>query len=157
MGQALTVRMATDRFLLDVRLCHFGIHPTEHPTSCGLLQTSVILLSSRVTVKPLVAASSSPKGKQIAHASPQDLSKASLTRHPGYSGGRMKSWLVMLVLVAGAGLFESGYATGQGRFGQPRTVIHVVSVRWTPGVSDTDKVNVLEGVKKMAASIPGVR
>jgi hypothetical protein len=71
----------------------------------------------------------------------------------------MKTWLVTLALIAGSGLglFEAGYAMGQSRFGQPKTVIHVVSVHWKPGVSDTDKGKVLEGVKKMAASIAGVK
>lgn len=67
-----------------------------------------------------------------------------------------------LVLIATAtltalGLFQAGYATGQSRFRQPKTVIHLVSVQWKPGVSAIDKKNVLEGVKKMAASIPGVQ
>lgn len=55
------------------------------------------------------------------------------------------------------GLFASGYVTGQNRFGQPKTIIHVVEIKWNPGVSDADKRKVLAGVKEMAGKIPGIK
>jgi Stress responsive A/B Barrel Domain len=74
----------------------------------------------------------------------------------------MRSRFVKLALVAGSGLaalglLEAGYAMGQSRFAQPKTVIHVVSVQWKRDVSDTDKEKVFRGVKKMAGSIPGIK
>ncbi len=65
-------------------------------------------------------------------------------------------WAVGIIAVS-AGLFASGYAAGQNRFGQPKTIIHVVEIKWNPGVSAADKQRVLAGVKEMAAKIPGIK
>lgn len=54
-------------------------------------------------------------------------------------------------------LFASGYVAGQNRFGQPKTIIHVVEIKWNPGVPSAEKERVLAGVKEMAAKIPGVK
>jgi hypothetical protein len=64
------------------------------------------------------------------------------------------------VLAAGlcaAGLFASGYVAGQQRVGQPHTIIHLVEVKWNPGVSEAEKQQAMNGVKQMAARIPGIR
>jgi hypothetical protein len=54
-------------------------------------------------------------------------------------------------------LFTGGYVAGQNKFGQPKTIIHMVILKWKPGVSDSDKQKALEGVKEMAAKVPGVK
>jgi hypothetical protein len=54
-------------------------------------------------------------------------------------------------------LFAGGYVAGQNKFGQPKTIIHMVILKWRPGVADADKQRALEGVKEMAAKIPGVK
>jgi len=64
---------------------------------------------------------------------------------------------VVGIIAFSAGLFASGYAAGQNRFGQPKTIIHVVEIKWNPGVSAADKQRVLAGVKEMAAKIPGIK
>ena len=61
-----------------------------------------------------------------------------------------------LVLLA-IGLFAGGYVAGQNKFGQPKTIIHMVILKWRPGVADADKQRALEGVKEMAAKVPGVK
>jgi hypothetical protein len=53
-------------------------------------------------------------------------------------------------------LFAGGYVAGQNRVGQPKTIIHVVEIKWLPGVSDEQKARVLAGVKDVAARVPGV-
>lgn len=53
--------------------------------------------------------------------------------------------------------FTTGYMLGHTTVGQPKTVIHAVSIQWHQGVSDAEKQKVLEGVKDMAASMPGVK
>jgi len=55
------------------------------------------------------------------------------------------------------GLFASGYVAGQNRFGQPKTIIHVVEIKWNPGVSMADRQRVLAGVKEMAGKMPGIK
>ena len=55
------------------------------------------------------------------------------------------------------GLFSSGYLAGQNKFGQPKTVLHLSIIKWNANASDADKQRALEGVKEMAAKIPGIK
>jgi Stress responsive A/B Barrel Domain len=75
-----------------------------------------------------------------------------------------KNGLVKIGL--GAALFLAGAAAGtwhtrsvdaQNRFGQPKTVVHVVVYKWKNTASQDDKDQALKGIKTMAAQIPGVR
>jgi hypothetical protein len=59
--------------------------------------------------------------------------------------------------ILAAALFASGYVAGQNRFGQPKTIIHLVELKWNPGVTDEQKQDVINGVKDMAAKIPGIK
>ncbi|MGH9712893.1 MAG: Dabb family protein [Candidatus Acidiferrales bacterium] len=54
-------------------------------------------------------------------------------------------------------LFTSGYLAGQNKFGQPKTVLHLTIIKWNPTASDADKQRALEGVREMAAKIPGIK
>jgi hypothetical protein len=69
----------------------------------------------------------------------------------------LKLELMVVAVLSVFGLLATGYAMGQSKFLQPKTVIHAVSIRWKPGVSDAEKAKVLDGVKQMAAAIPGVK
>ena len=72
-----------------------------------------------------------------------------------------------LAKIAGAvAVFASGVAAGnwhaqsvaaQNRFGQPKTVVHVVVYKWKNTSSQNDKDEALAGIKTMAAKIPGVK
>jgi hypothetical protein len=62
----------------------------------------------------------------------------------------------LAVLIA-ASLFTAGYVAGQHKFGTPSTIIHVSLIKWKEGVPDSEKQKALEGVKKMAAAIPGIK
>ena len=68
-----------------------------------------------------------------------------------------KATIIVGGAVAALALFASGFIAGRNKFGQPKTIIHMVILKWNPGVSDTDKQGALEGVKDMAAKIPGVK
>jgi hypothetical protein len=50
-----------------------------------------------------------------------------------------------------------GWLAAQNRFGTPKTIIHVSVIQWKEGVSDADKKKALDGVKEMAAKIPGIK
>jgi len=54
-------------------------------------------------------------------------------------------------------LFFAGYAAGQNQFGQPKTVLQVSLIKFNQGVSDADGQKVIDGVRKMAAQIPGIK
>jgi len=73
---------------------------------------------------------------------------------------------VFLKIAAGAVLFAAGMAAGnwnaesvaaQNRFGQPKTVVHVVVYKWKSTTSQNDKDQALAGIKNMAAKIPGIK
>jgi Stress responsive A/B Barrel Domain len=60
-------------------------------------------------------------------------------------------------VLAAAALFSGGYVAGQNRFGQPKTILHVVELKWSPVASDADKQKAIEGIKDMATKIPGIK
>lgn len=70
----------------------------------------------------------------------------------------MKSKLAKILCFAGIFvIFAAGYAAGANRYGMPKTVLHVVIIQWKPGSSLADRQKVIEGVRRMAADIPGIR
>ena len=69
-------------------------------------------------------------------------------------------------IVGGAVLFAGGVAAGhwhaqsvaaQNRFGQPKTVVHVVVYKWKNTTSQDDKDQALTGIKTLAAKVPGIK
>ena len=63
-----------------------------------------------------------------------------------------------ILTVAGAiGLFAAGVLFGANKFNQPKTLVHVVTIQWNDGTTDAQKQAVYDGVRKMAAEIPGIR
>jgi Stress responsive A/B Barrel Domain len=75
-----------------------------------------------------------------------------------------RHWLFKAV--PGLALFLAGLAAGtwharrveaQNRFGQPKTVIHVVVYKWKNTASQDDKNQALAGIKTMAGKIPGIK
>jgi hypothetical protein len=49
------------------------------------------------------------------------------------------------------------WVVAQNSFGTPKTIIHVSVIQWKEGVSAADKKRALDGVKEMAAKIPGMK
>ncbi len=49
------------------------------------------------------------------------------------------------------------WLVAQNRAGTPKTIIHVSVIQWKEGVSAAEKQKVLDGVKDMAAKIPGIK
>ena len=63
----------------------------------------------------------------------------------------------VLGTVAALGLFAAGLVYGANKFGQPKSLIHVVTIQWADDATDAQKQAVYEGVRKMAGEIPGIR
>jgi hypothetical protein len=61
---------------------------------------------------------------------------------------------VMLVAVASALVLV---ALGANKFGTPRSIVHVVTILWKEDSTPEQQQASLEGVKKMAAEIPGIK
>lgn len=66
-------------------------------------------------------------------------------------------WRKVALLAAAVILFGAGYAAGANRYGMPKTILHVVIIQWKPGVTPAQKRKVIDGVRQMAARIPGIR
>ena len=69
-------------------------------------------------------------------------------------------------VVLGAVLFAAGMAAGslhtgsvsaQNRFGQPKTVLHIVIYKFKDTTSNYDRENAINGIKDMARKIPGIK
>ena len=67
---------------------------------------------------------------------------------------RIQARLIVLGFVT---VFLVGVAVGQHTFGQPKTVLHVVALQWTPEATEADKQKAIDGIKTMAAAIPGIQ
>lgn len=67
-----------------------------------------------------------------------------------------KTAKILAAMLCAAALFAGGYVAGQNRFGQPKTIIHLVEVKWNPGVTEAQKQEVMAGVRRMAARVPGI-
>ena len=72
----------------------------------------------------------------------------------------------LVQIALGALIFVAGVATGslhaksaaaQNKFGQPKTVLHFVVYKFKDATSNYDRENAINGIKEMAAKIPGVR
>jgi len=56
-----------------------------------------------------------------------------------------------------AGLLHARSAAVQNRFGQPKTVLHVVVYKFKDNVSNYDREKAINGIKDMAGKIPGIK
>ena len=45
---------------------------------------------------------------------------------------------------------------GQNKFGQPKTILHVMAVKWKPDSTAEQRQKAIDGVKTMASEIPGI-
>ena len=53
-------------------------------------------------------------------------------------------------------VFALGISLGQNKFRQPKTLLHVVTVKWKTDSTPEQQMKAIEGVKTMAAKIPGI-
>ena len=69
-------------------------------------------------------------------------------------------------IALGATLFIAGVATGslrarsvaaQNKFGQPKTVLHVVVYKFKDSTPENDRRQVIEGIKDVAKKVPGIK
>ena len=72
----------------------------------------------------------------------------------------------MIQIAAACALFLAGRAAGSlapqhvsalNKFGQPKTVIHVVAYKFRDATSQNDQDQAIAGIKDMAAKIPGIK
>jgi len=69
----------------------------------------------------------------------------------------MRSFRVLVSVLTLAVVFLAGLAVGQNQYGQPKTVLHVVALKWKADATDEQKQKAIDGIKEMAATIPGIK
>ena len=67
--------------------------------------------------------------------------------------------LGMTLFAAGisVGSLRAGNVSAQNKFGQPKTVLHVVVYKFKDATSENDRQKALDGIKNLARKIPGVK
>ena len=63
------------------------------------------------------------------------------------------------ILVAAVTLvaFCAGVLMAANKFGKPKSVVHVVTIKWKDGTTDEQIKAAVDGVEKVAASYPGIK
>jgi antibiotic biosynthesis monooxygenase (ABM) superfamily enzyme len=54
-------------------------------------------------------------------------------------------------------VFALGVTLGQNKYGQPKTIIHTVALKWKADSTPAARQAALDGIKTMAAKIPGIK
>ena len=54
-------------------------------------------------------------------------------------------------------LFGAGILVGANKFGQPKSVLHVVTVKWKADSTQEQRDGAITGIAKMASQVPGMK
>lgn len=61
-----------------------------------------------------------------------------------------------LLICALIAVFALGVVIGQNKFNQPKSILHVVTVKWNADSTAEQRQAAIDGVKTMASQIPGM-
>ena len=61
-----------------------------------------------------------------------------------------------LLLCAIATVFALGVVAAQNKFGQPKSILHIITVQWNAESTAEQRQAAIDGVKTMASQIPGL-
>jgi hypothetical protein len=62
-----------------------------------------------------------------------------------------------ILIFTAAVIFCAGILVGQNKYGTPSTLLHVVTVQWKADSTAEQQAAAIDGVKTMAAAIPGIK
>jgi hypothetical protein len=62
----------------------------------------------------------------------------------------------ILLFCATATVLALGVAAGQNKFGQPKSILHIITVQWTAESTPEQRQAAIDGVKTMASQVPGI-
>jgi antibiotic biosynthesis monooxygenase (ABM) superfamily enzyme len=62
----------------------------------------------------------------------------------------------VLLVCALAAVFALGVVAGQNKFGQPKSILHVITVKWNAESTPAQRQAAIDGVKTMASKFPGI-
>ena len=63
----------------------------------------------------------------------------------------------IVLVFAAAAIFAAGLLVGANTFSAPSSVLHVVAVQWKAESTPEQQSAAIEGVRKMAAQVPGIK
>lgn len=64
---------------------------------------------------------------------------------------------ITLLISAMVTVFGAGVMTGANPFGTPKSVLHIITVQWKETATPEQKTAAIDGVKQMAADVPGIK
>ena len=67
---------------------------------------------------------------------------------------KLRNWMTGLVLVIA---LCAGTLAAANKYGQPKSVLHVVTVLWNADSTPEQQQAAIDGIKTMAAEIPGIK
>jgi Stress responsive A/B Barrel Domain len=62
----------------------------------------------------------------------------------------------LFCLAAGLAIFGSGLAVGARMANKPKSVLHIITMKWTDGATAEQKKQAIDGIEKMASRMPGI-
>ena len=62
----------------------------------------------------------------------------------------------ILLFCATATILALGVVAGQNKFGQPKSILHIITVKWNADSTPEQRQAAIDGVKTMASQIPGI-
>jgi hypothetical protein len=64
---------------------------------------------------------------------------------------------ITTIVAAALAVFGAGILAGANTFGTPKSVLHIITVQWKEAATPEQKTAAIEGVKKMAGEVPGIK
>jgi hypothetical protein len=64
---------------------------------------------------------------------------------------------MLLTAMAALLMLSAGIALAQNKVGKPKTILHIVTVKWKPDSTPAQREAAIKGVEKMASQIPGMK
>lgn len=64
---------------------------------------------------------------------------------------------ILLITAALMLVFGAGLLVGANRFGKPKSILHIVTVKWKADSTPAQREAAIKGVEKMAGEIAGVK
>ncbi len=64
---------------------------------------------------------------------------------------------MLLIAFAAVLVFGAGLMVGANRFGKPKTILHIVTVKWNATATPAQREAAIKGVEKMAGEVAGIK
>lgn len=70
---------------------------------------------------------------------------------------RLANWKVAIGTAVALALLGAGFLAGANKYEKPKSIIHLVAIKWTADSTPEQRKAAIEGIEKMAGEIPGVK